>query len=551
MQRSARCRALAVAIALSLHGSASAVEVQPSIEGSVNYTDNLFSTPDDEEDDTFFGATPGLSIRDEGGSVKWGLSYEPTYLLYTNFEDLNGWDHDLEGDVSWQISARTRVYGSNRFRRVNSVSRFNEVSDVAGAPAGIEARPGFNRFKRNVAIAGIEHALTPRIYLSGSYTNSLLDFSRDDQVDRLNQEARVSFDYLLRKNLRAGVRLGWSRSELKPEDFPDRTGDFYNASLTALWTPTPDTTLLASAGPTLVENDATNTSFTNPPVLLLPEQERGGQQFYTDLQSCPQLDDGTYILSTSCQRARNPALLNTATQLPQVSTVGSIDDDDVTFFANLSLTQRWDHWKLNVVYNRQDDQSVSSGVSGVVNVGSARLEYEPAPRWLLILSGAYILRESTTNTLANVLTLEPAGVFPMTNDFPASHCAINVAASDRDRHRQPDRDVAHVLPRFLPGDRARRAERHGSLHHRGRGTQRDQGPRVRPFYGLDRYHVPVPPDRFLNSRLLRTRRSSHDDGTGIPVFRPRGCHPAPRKAGRSGGWRRGARGRLHCGRAAG
>jgi hypothetical protein len=413
MQRGLRQLALAVVATLAL--PASAVEVQPLIEGTANYTDNLFSQSQDGEEDFFFSIGPGMAVSDEVGRLTWRLAYNPSYLFYVNFDDLNGWDHDAAGEASWKITPRTTVRVSNDFIHANSIARLNEASDVAGSPVNIDVIGvrGFRQeFNQNTATIGLQQALGPRTFLDASYTNYILDFEEKGRIDRANQYAGLGLNYLIRRNLRTGMRLSWSETKQKPADLPDRTGNTYNLSVTANWTPSPRTTLLASAGPALVKNDATNTSFTNPEVPRYPVQVRRGGLFFTRLTTCPQLDDGTFYLGGGCDASVFPAVANALDNVPQTGTAGSIDDENLTYFADVSFSQGWEDWTLNLRYRRSEDQGGNVGVSGVVNLGSVRLDYEPAPRWRLALSAAYTLQESTTDTVVNVLTLTEAIAVP-------------------------------------------------------------------------------------------------------------------------------------------
>ncbi len=73
------------------------------------------------------------------------------------------------------------------------------------------------------------------------------------------------------------------------------------------------------------------------------------------------------------------------TDLELAGPVPSGSDSSLTYFANLSLSKRWEQWSGTISYRRQQSDSSGLGSSTVADIVSGVLEWRPSPRWQLQL----------------------------------------------------------------------------------------------------------------------------------------------------------------------
>lgn len=400
-----------VTASLAISQGTRAEELRFGFGAETQYNDNLFGGEEAKIDTAVLRATPRLSLVDPVGEFQWRFSYEPAYEYYEEESEIDGWDHGIRVHFSWQLDPRTELSFSNRFDRIESFTRRDEI--VTGAD-GIEVPEvdfGLQRFKRNSLEITLKHQLSPTRSLQfGARYGLRRDPGSRGDTDRYN----LTGGYRQFVNSRVALGFGASvtRQDIDESSRADEsTADFYNlfASLSYLIDPT--MRLELSAGPTYVRNeeeaDGVRTSFD---VAQFPQVRVGTQDFLTDLASCETLSDGTPVLGADCDAAlfAFPAGVKT---VPFVGAVPSRSDSTTTFFANASLSKQWDRLSTSLTYSRQASSASGVGTSTIADILRLSVSWEPLPRLDVSFSGVGALQRQATDARVFVTTLEESPGF--------------------------------------------------------------------------------------------------------------------------------------------
>lgn len=119
MLRSQVLPAIAVVLVLAFSPCAQSAQLNftPVLTVSEEYNDNIFLAPDDEEDDFITRVTFGGTLELLGRTAGAELTYLPSYEWYNDFDDYDGWTHDLLARTWYNFTANTSVELRNAFIR--------------------------------------------------------------------------------------------------------------------------------------------------------------------------------------------------------------------------------------------------------------------------------------------------------------------------------------------------------------------------------------------------------------------------------------------------
>ena len=396
--------------------AALARELRGELSVDTIWTDNVFSADEDgdEVSDTSFRITPSVEATEPDGDVTWELSYAPSYEYSTDISGLRGFDHDLDGSITWRITPKTSVHVFERFERFRSIARRNEVTTAPGGADSVEFFGTRNRFIRNFAGASLAHNFTARHRTTASFQLLSWEFSEDNQSDVTIGIASLAHSYALAKRTRLTANAIWRNRENDGIRNQGKTeSDFY--SLTGSIDHTFDTTfsLNISAGPTYVTSEQERVVPTSRvsrfPVLRAADS---AFEFLVDPATCPRLDDGTPFFGSGCAPLGGipitPDVVNPTITVQPVGAIPAADTSNVSFFAHIGIVKEWDQWKLELDVERRADDSSSVGAASVEDIASVRLRYRPTRRLTLSLLGSYSIREQETEFLSYLLALQPS-----------------------------------------------------------------------------------------------------------------------------------------------
>ncbi len=395
-----------------------AQELTLGVRAESAYDSNVYATETDEVDDVSFRIEPDALLEDHEGEFKWKLRYRPSYEYFIDSVEARGWTHLAEGTLSWQANPRTRVELSDRFGRFRSVNRFNELV-ATGVGDGVPDATAFafrdNPNTRNTADARLIYNLGPTRMLELTLGHDLTDYDREETSDRqtLSVAGRYTQTVSLRNQLGGGVsyrRASYDASSVRDS----QSTDFY--TVFGSWVHRFDETLELSvaAGPTWVKSDdQDNIVAFAPDSPLYPLLSIDGESRLVRATSCSR-DRGDLILTADCDvidRNLTPAQASAvrlfSTDLELVGRLPSGSNSSLTYFANMSLSKRWEQWSGTIAYRRENSSSSGYGSSTVADIVSGVLEWRPSPRWSSGLRVALTRQSLATEGVQTTIAVMP------------------------------------------------------------------------------------------------------------------------------------------------
>ena len=481
--------------------SAFAREAEFGIRSTATWTDNVFGTRGDEEDDFSLRLEPFVTLEEDSGPLRWQLFYRPGYEYFLDTSAIRGFDHDARASASWLIDARTTLRVSEHFQRYRSVSRFNDVGGVTTFVSEGVRKP----FKRNQASLALIHQLTRRDRLSLQLGHQIWDFAEEDaNRDHETLRGSLSWQRVLTKRLQAGATAAWRRQSVERVGLSDEETDYYTVSLDVEWHFDKTTSLALSAGPTRIEphTDIVQRTFASPGFLTM---DVGGQSFLVDATSCrsrqvnltpaQQLRYGLPATATlyevaadprfvSCQPLGNAltpfdqASLSFATllaPLPVVDPAGSDADGRTTVFASAALEKRWKTVVGELSFSRHENDRPGVGSNSILTQARLELRWAATQRLDLTLIGTWQEREQAITT--TIFLAQPSAGHPFVSPSLVVGSAVPVlhtqGSSRSDREIETLR--AHLVANYQLGRRTNLyANVHWSEEESSRGFSTDE-----------------------------------------------------------------------------
>jgi hypothetical protein len=444
------CRGSIVVVLLLLPLASLAEELNlgVTVTGAYEHRDRTSATYPPNE--YLFRIAPHASLEEHEGDFQWELGYRPSYERWIEVSESSGWNHQANGGLSWQINPSLRLEASDRFGYFNTVSGFNEVVTTGEGDDVVDVTGTAFRddsSARNSFRASLTHNLAPNQMLTFNLSHNLIDFSRDERIDRQSLGATLHYTRTVspRNTLGGGVSYRRASADSIP-DGSDQSTNFYN--LFGSWVYRFDETLDLSvaAGPTwVVAEDPDNVVPVAQNRLLYPLVSVDGENRLVKATSCPR-ESGTLILTGDCdvidENLTNDEvqfLRSTITDLFLVGSVPSGSNEQLTYFANVALNKSWERWSGVLSYRRQ--QSDSSGVrssSTVADILSGALEWRPSPRWNAFFRAAYTRQTSATDAVQTVVAVMPVDLFSgftgRTFENAAQSIGLRTLTVDQDQH---------------------------------------------------------------------------------------------------------------------
>jgi len=424
---------------LGLAVPAAAVDLNLSTRGEVSYESNVFGSAQNEVDDEVLRFRPRAELIDRDGDLTWRFFYQPSYRYFRDTSSVRGWDHDLSGNFEWRISPTWTLEASDRFARVDSLSRFIDQSGPDFGDAVLDSSAlDFEAMSRRTKRNRFDGTLTWQMAADKTWILGV-----DHNVNRGdNQLLRTTLQYIQQVSARNALGGGFSFSQNdvgSRTDAPDRQSRFYN--LFGTWRHVFDPTLefSVSAGPTLVDGDEPQSLPDDIVALQIPVRREMGQPFLVDASTCPVVD-GVPVLSPDCELLRegslpsgqvrsgqlSPAEANALEQglvlLSRETSQLSSGGAELNFFANASVTKRWETWLAELAYRRQESTSSGFGSSTIADIVSLRVSWTPSQRWDFDLFGAWTRRDQATDTIQTFVRVEEVGVVLPCNQFFLGFC---------------------------------------------------------------------------------------------------------------------------------
>ncbi len=465
----------ALAFAVLAAAPAFAADVTVGGRTEVWYDDNVIGSERGKVADGEVLISPKIGVSERWGSVDTSLEFNPTYELFFQEADLRGWDYQTNGSLQWQPSPRTKFSLTDSFYRNRNLRLLTLAGPVGGTPAESGSR---DKFFRNVAAFSVDHALSPIDSLAFSAGYSFWRFNEAARPDQDGYFASTRYEHSLTRTVGLGAQASWSRQAAKAVgNNPRRDTDYFNASLVATYEPRDTFLVRASAGPTYVRQP----KFRVPNLLRLDLYRFSGNRILVGLvpSTCPTLPTGEFYDGLGCNLAAiGPTLQPLFAQLVSRALeptpfAGALPDrDDLTYFADLSLSRRWNAGSLELGYNRDQGSNSSVGFSSIVDTVSLRGSYQPTRSFSL---NAVVFWEDRKETQSGDRFVTVLGTLAASGTAPAINflVPIGVRAVDLASAAETVESLDYVRRRTLRAERACVARLLDSMAPPGREQQRD------------------------------------------------------------------------------
>jgi hypothetical protein len=415
----------------------------------------------DKVDDWSLRLSPWGQVADPDGDVTWSLRYMPSYEYYLHESDLRDFDHDANANVSWRVGDRTYLFASEAYQQYRSLVRFNQETTQPTDPAVFRSRR--DKLVSNVFSAGIRHHVTPRDLFLMNGTYNFRDYDNEASTDRWTTVLGTRYQHSLTERTTIGLTGSWIRQTFERDFGNEVVTNYYNLSGLLEHQFSRTLSLSISAGPTLIDPDQDVENFSprfgvrqfgastiaidaDDPVFgcplqndALPEQPdpdlpnfnprvsslgfgscgsssantiSSGEAALLGYPRGAPLEPGGTLQDPRVKLTSfdDPFEVNGAGELVDFDD-SDVGDSEVTYFARVALKKDWELWKLELAYERANDDSGSFGTSSVQDSFEASLRWEPAPLWTVSLSGVYTLIDQATDVpipTGSVVANEPA-----------------------------------------------------------------------------------------------------------------------------------------------
>jgi len=223
--------AVVLVLAFSPCAQGAQLNFTPVVTVSEEYNDNIFLTPDNEEDDYITRATFGGTLELLGRTSGAELTYLPSYEWYNDYSEYDGWTHDLSGRLWHNFTANTSIELRDAYIRTRGTL---EGSDYVGATSAdplvapdITADPnrrGLGEYYENATTARLDHQFGAEdtVYAQYSYRfRRDLDASRYDRSDNDIYEPSIGGTYWFTNFWGVETDLLYSNRNYKNEEDRD------------------------------------------------------------------------------------------------------------------------------------------------------------------------------------------------------------------------------------------------------------------------------------------------------------------------------------------
>ncbi len=424
----------AILIATALVCPAYGADLTLALGGEVEYDDNVFRRTRDEKSDVLFRIRPALRVHeDRGHDVNFSLGYElPAEFAVENNRELQDVDHIVDGDVTYRVNERVRVFLSDRLRFLRSTLRTERVSGepdiVGGALLGNER----DEVTLNDGSIGVSYLFAPRLQGSFVASSTYFDSTRDDRSENFSVGGQLGADYVLRPRHQIGGRLRYTYQEFEEHDFfTGSTSHTVGGAASWRWLVDPTLTLELSAGPSYLSSKQEDAAaFRSEPIVPFEALPAGltlsafdknlnpvtrtvtpGSIFVPSAfvlpgaaPNCIAVDGIQTTAGCVSNIIFDPAIGDEADDVNAIvnnpiavanSNPRGRRSDRITIFASAVVSKRWTPTLASALrYSR--DQGNASGLGGtvIVDAVSGATTWDFAERWQLAVRGDWTNRES-------------------------------------------------------------------------------------------------------------------------------------------------------------
>jgi hypothetical protein len=207
--------------------------ITPRISVAEEYTDNFFLTSPDKDHDYITLISPGITAEIVGKGIGAGISYDPTYAAYANFNDQDSWRHTLNFSGWAELTKNTRIDLSDVFFLTDDPDPYGDVATIRtedpSATIDSTVRRSRQTYYTNTASANLIYNFGESDTLRLGYVHYILKNDDPDIDDSENHSPTIGLTYWFLPKWGFAANGTYSRAEFDTAD--DRDLWFGNVSL--------------------------------------------------------------------------------------------------------------------------------------------------------------------------------------------------------------------------------------------------------------------------------------------------------------------------------
>lgn len=208
----------------------------PSLSVSEEHTDNLFLTEEDEESEFLTVLSPRAAFSVAGKRLGWELSYEPGFVFYDEYDELNTVRHSASLNGEHQLSKHLKLTLADRFSKTEEPNRsldYTIQDPDSEEPLPLEERIDYTiRTSRepryiNDALARLDYQFGPEDRVYAAFNNRIFRDENPEGEDSERYTPSTGFEYWLdsKNGLRGDVSYTRGLFEEQSEDLHNVEGD--------------------------------------------------------------------------------------------------------------------------------------------------------------------------------------------------------------------------------------------------------------------------------------------------------------------------------------
>jgi hypothetical protein len=175
------------------HSAAFQVNFTPRASTSMEYTDNIFLSAENEEDEFMTIVSAGFTLELLGKTNGLEITYDPSYVFYNEFSENDTLRHNAQLSAFSDIGRNTRLEITDRFLFTEDPLGESDLirDDQVVIPGDTTIRRTRNEYYTNTAIMRLNHQFGPENNVYAQFLHSFL--RNDDPTIEDNDRYEPSF----------------------------------------------------------------------------------------------------------------------------------------------------------------------------------------------------------------------------------------------------------------------------------------------------------------------------------------------------------------------
>ena len=199
--------------------------ITPRIRVAEEYTDNLFLTYPNKDHDYITLISPGLTAEIVGKGIGAGISYDPSYAAYANFNEKDVWRHTLNFSGWAELAKNTRLDISDSFYLTDDPDPYGDVAIIRTedptAPIDSTIRTSRQTYYTNTARASLIYNFGISDSIRFEYNHYILENDDPNIEDSESHSPAIDFTYWFSPKWGLATNGSYSRAEFEISDDRD------------------------------------------------------------------------------------------------------------------------------------------------------------------------------------------------------------------------------------------------------------------------------------------------------------------------------------------